>query len=271
MIVTQILAGEAEIEPDRGVTCRGAFEQGRGGGVLAVLPGQSSQPCRGLGVVWNDIQNGLPCLARLRPKARLVQRSRLLDKYFALRRHRDQPIQMRERAAKILCRAGDARREQKCCGIVRPLCQAGLDVAARQLDLASGKQHGGQQMIEDGIAGRAGETLFTELARLVRPAGIEGGGGATNNVLGGVLVHGLHIRTKERVRKEGRSRTLAKKAGSDPGRFVPSFRGDAERRTRNPEMISARFRVRANARPGMTTWRTSVPYCAASSASPSAG
>src|SRR5450432_3810853 len=118
MIVTQILAGEAEIEPDRGrrVRGRGAFEQARGGGVLAVLPCQSSQPCRGLGVVWNDIQNGLPRLARLRPKARLVERARLLDKYFALRRRRDQPIQMRERAVKILCRAGDARREQKGCG-----------------------------------------------------------------------------------------------------------------------------------------------------------
>src|SRR3981189_904751 len=112
-------------------------------------------------------------------------------------------------------------------------------------------------MIEDGIAGRAGETPFTELARVVGLTGIEGSGGAANNVLGGVLVHAVHIRTKQRARKEGRSLALVKNAGSDPGHFLSSFRGDAERRTRNPEMITARFRVRANARPGMTTWRAS--------------
>src|SRR6266852_4853864 len=236
MIVTQILAGEAEIEPDRGVTCRGAFEQGRGGGVLAVLPGQSSQPCRGLGTLWNDIQNGLPRLARLRPKARLVKRSRLLDKYFALRRHRDQPIQMRERAAKILCRAGDACREQKCCGIVRPLCQAGLDVGAGRLDLALGEQHGGKQMSEDGIAGRAGETLFTELARRVRPAGIEGRSRAAHDVLGGVLAHPCTLEqrnaparkglTSPRLRGEvgAKRRVRGTLRESDPCRCAPSPR-----------------------------------------------
>jgi hypothetical protein len=34
----------------------------------------------------------------------------------------------------------------------------------------------------------------------------------------------MHIRTKERARKEAWSRTLAKKAGSDPGRFVATLR-----------------------------------------------
>jgi hypothetical protein len=65
-----------------------------------------------------------------------------------------------------------------------------------------GKQHGGKQMMENGIAGRAGETLFTEPARRVGLAAIEGIGGATNNVLGGALVHGLHIRTKQQACKE---------------------------------------------------------------------
>jgi hypothetical protein len=39
-------------------------------------------------------------------------------------------------------------------------------------------------------------------------------------------------------------------------KFMLSFRDGAERRTRNPEVINARFRVRANARPGMTEEET---------------
>ena len=52
-------------------------------------------------------------------------------------------------------------------------------------NLAFGKQHRGQQMAEHGIAGRAAQPLFAELARLVRLPGIERGGGAANDVLGG--------------------------------------------------------------------------------------
>jgi hypothetical protein len=60
-------------------------------------------------------------------------------------------------------------------------------------------------MMEHGIAGLAAQTRFAELARFAGPAGIEGGGRTTNNVLGGVLGHAGHIRTKERAGKEGRS------------------------------------------------------------------
>ncbi len=73
------------------------------------------------------------------------------------------------------------------------------------LNFASGKQHGGNKMMEHGIAGLAGQTLFTEPARLIGPAGVKGCCGTTNNVLGVVLVHVMHIRTKEQVRKEGLS------------------------------------------------------------------
>ncbi len=71
--------------------------------------------------------------------------------------------------------------------------------------------------MEHRFAGLPGETFLTEPARRVRLAGIEGRSRTTNDVLGGVLVHVVDIRTKARVCKEGRSRTLVKKAGSDPG------------------------------------------------------
>jgi hypothetical protein len=47
-------------------------------------------------------------------------------------------------------------------------------------------------MVQHGIAGLAGEALLAELARLVRLAGIECGGRATDDFFGGVLVHGKH-------------------------------------------------------------------------------
>src|SRR5258708_15415501 len=72
-------------------------------------------------------------------------------------------------------------------------------------------------MMQHGIAGAAVQAFLTELARLVGLAGIEGRGRAANNVLGSDFAHGKHIRTKQRACKEGRPRTLAKKAGSDPG------------------------------------------------------
>ena len=89
-----------------------------------------------------------------------------------------------------------------------------------------GKQHGGKKMIEHGIAGLADQTIFTELARLVGLARIEGGGSTADDVFGGVLAH------VERI------------ISVIPGR----------REASNPESgdCCARFRVRANARPGMT-------------------
>ena len=71
---------------------------------------------------------------------------------------------------------------------------AELDVRAGGLDVTFGKQHRSQQMMEHRFAGRAGETLFTELARLIRLAGIEGRCRTTNNGLGGVLAHVVHQR-----------------------------------------------------------------------------
>src|SRR6202043_3123703 len=95
--------------------------------------------------------------------------------------------------------------------IVGPFGETSLDMAARRLNFALRKQHGGQQMIEHGIGGLAGETLLAELARFLALAGIKGGGGATNDVLGAVLGHGRHIRAKEWVCKEGAH--LAPRAG----------------------------------------------------------
>ena len=57
-------------------------------------------------------------------------------------------------------------------------------MAAGGLDLALRKQHRRQEMAEHGIAGVAGQALLAQLARLVAAAGIEGGGGAANDVFG---------------------------------------------------------------------------------------
>ncbi len=141
----------------------------------------------------------------------LLKRPRLFEKYFPLRGDRDGPIQMRQRAVKIPGGAGDPGGENMRGGIFRPFGETGLDMAARRLNFTLGKQHGGQQMIEYGIAGLAGQTVLAELARLIAPAGIEGGGGTTNDVLGAVVAHGKHIRTKEWSRKEGAH--LAPRAG----------------------------------------------------------
>jgi hypothetical protein len=58
-----------------------------------------------------------------------------------------------------------------------------------RLNFILGKQHGCEKMMQHRLAGRAGQTLFTKLARLVRPAGIKGRRRATNDVLGAGLVH----------------------------------------------------------------------------------
>ncbi len=102
---------------------------------------------------------------------------------------------MRQRAIKILCRAGDARSQKMRGGVAGPFFQAGFDMRAGRLDRALGKQYGGQQMMEHGIAGLASETLLAEAQCLLRLAGIEGGRGAADDVLGGVLSHAGEIRT----------------------------------------------------------------------------
>ena len=101
--------------------------------------------------------------------------------------------------------AGDPRGEQMRGGIVGPLGKAGLDMGVGRLHLALQKQHGGEQMIEHGLAGLTAQTLFAQPSRLVRLAGIEGSGGAADEVLCGEFRHARHIRTMQRRCKEGRS------------------------------------------------------------------
>src|ERR1700676_870024 len=100
---------------------------------------------------------------------------------------------MRQRVLKILAGARDARREQVRGSVVGPFCQAGRDMTARGLNLALGKQYSGQEMAEHGVAGRADQTLFAQVKRLVASARVEGGCGAANDVLGRVLDHVQHI------------------------------------------------------------------------------
>jgi hypothetical protein len=201
-MVAQILAGETEIEPDRGgrVTLAGAFQQGCGSRMVAVFPRQSPEPRHGLRILRNNIQDGPPRFARLWPIAGLIKRSGLFQKCLALRHPRDRPIEMYQRAVKIFCRSRDARGEQMRGRIAGALCKAALDMAAGRLNFTLGEQHGGHQMTEHGLAGLAGKTLLAQPARLFTLAGIEGGGGAANDVFGGGLGHAKDIRTKETIR-----------------------------------------------------------------------
>jgi hypothetical protein len=129
----------------------------------------------------------------------LLQRSRFFEKGLPLRRDRDGPIQVRQRAVEILRGAGDAGGEKVRWAIFRSLGEACLGVGAGRLDLTLRKQHGGKQVMEHGIAGLAAQALFAEFARILALARIEGRGRATNDVLGAVLVHAGQIRTKPRV------------------------------------------------------------------------
>jgi hypothetical protein len=182
--------------------------------MIPVLPRQSSEPCRGLRVLRNDVQNRPPRLAGLKAKTRLVEGSGLFEKGLALRRDRDDPIQMSQRAVKIPGCAGNAGRKKVRGGIAGASGKACFDMGAGRLDLTFGIEHGGKKVMEHGIAGLADQTLFAELARLLGLPGIEGSGGTTNNVLGAVLIHIKHLRTNERVGKEGSVARLNKKAGS---------------------------------------------------------
>ena len=100
----------------------------------------------------------------------LIQRAGLLDESLPLRRERDGAIEMRQRGVEIPGGPRDARGKQPGRRIAGPFCQTGLDMAARGLDLALRKQHGGQEMAEHGIAGRMAKALLAEPARLVTAA-----------------------------------------------------------------------------------------------------
>jgi hypothetical protein len=167
--------------------------------MVAIFPCQPSPPRRGFDVFWNNVEDRPPRLLRLRPEAGMVERSRFFEKGFPLRRECVRPVQMRQRVLKILAGARNARREQVRGRVVGALCQAALDVTARGLNLALGKQYSGQEMAEHGVAGRADQTLFAQLKRLVAPAGVEGGCRAANDVLGGFF-HAADIRTKQQGR-----------------------------------------------------------------------
>jgi hypothetical protein len=133
----------------------------------------------------------------------LVQGARLFEKGVALRRDRDRAIEMRQGGVEIPIGAGDARGQKMRRGIAGPPGQAGFDVLARGLNFVAGEQHGGEKMMQHRFAGRAGEPLFAEPARLVRPAGIKGRRGATNDALGVGLIHAAQIRATGSRRKEG--------------------------------------------------------------------
>ena len=121
--------------------------------MVAILPCQPSEPRRGFLVLRHDFENRPPRLAGSLSQAGLVERSRLLEKSFALRRHRDGAIEMRQRGVEILCRTGDPAGEQMCGRVLWPPRQAGLDMLPSGAKLAGGEQHGGEQMVEHGIAG----------------------------------------------------------------------------------------------------------------------
>ena len=65
-------------------------------------------------------------------------------------------------------------------------------------------------MIEHGIVGLTRQALLAELARLIAPAGIEGRGGAADDVLSGVLGHG------GRLDENNRSASMARFPANGP-------------------------------------------------------
>jgi hypothetical protein len=100
------------------------------------------------------------------------------------------------------------------------------------LNLAFGKQHGGKQVAKHRLAGRADQTLFAQLAGLVAPARVEGGGRAADDVFGGFF----HAPTLEQrsgaataviVRESGRSSThrLPGLIVDSGDYWMPRFRG----------------------------------------------
>jgi len=101
------------------------------------------------------------------------------------------------------------------------------------------------------LAGLAAQSLLAQPARVVAQAGIEGGGGAANDVLGGVLAHARHIRTKERPCNR-RLRRSNRPSGEASNLQIP-------RSARDSPMCNCTSEVRADARPGTTL----VSYCAA--------
>ena len=114
-MVAQILAHEAEIEPDRGrsISTDRAFEVRRGQRMIAVLESQPPEPRRGLLVQRDGLEDGLPRLPRLRSATGLIQRSCHFQECVALRRDRNRAVQMRQRGRKIADRARDAGGEKQ--------------------------------------------------------------------------------------------------------------------------------------------------------------
>ena len=145
-MIAQILPDKAEVEPDgRGdFRLRGAFQKFCRKRDLAILPCEPAEPCSRLDVIRNGVQYRFPGLPGLRPNAGLIERSRFFDKNLALRGERDHTIQMRQSAVEIPGRSRETRGKQPRGRIVRPFCEAGLDVRPRCLGLARGKQHGCQ-------------------------------------------------------------------------------------------------------------------------------
>ena len=110
---------------------------------------------------------------------------------------------MRQRAVEIVGGARDPRGEKLRGGIARAGLRGWSRHGRAPLQFRSWKT---ARRPADGCSigspGCAAQALFAKLARLVRPPGIKGGGGAANDVLGGVLGHGRHIRTEQWVCKD---------------------------------------------------------------------
>lgn len=145
-MIAQILPDKTEVEPygRRRLRLRSAFQEFCRKRDLAILPCEPAEPCSRFDVIRNGIQDRFPGLPRLRPKAGLIERSRFFNESLALRRERDRTIQMRQSAVEIPGRSRETRGKQPRGRIVRPFCEAGLDVRPRRLGLARGKQHGCQ-------------------------------------------------------------------------------------------------------------------------------
>ena len=94
-------------------------------------------------------------------------------------------------------------------GVAGALGKAHVDMRMRRGDGTPGEQHGGQQMMQHGIAGFARKALFAETLRLVRLARIERCRRAANECLGGVI----HRRIRARMRRPSNTARLCSAVG----------------------------------------------------------
>ena len=97
---------------------------------------------------------------------------------------------MRQCRAEILGRAGDAGRQHARRGIAGLFGEAGLDVDARGCNVAFGKQHRGQHMMQHRLVRRAAQALFAQRTRLVRLAALKAAAARRTMSLGGGFAHG---------------------------------------------------------------------------------